>query len=530
MKRMVATLLVLTILGGCQKQVDTRPNILLVVVDDLGYTDLGAFGGEIDTPNLDALAQQGLRLTNFHAGPSCAPTRAMLMTGTDNHIAGMGSQGGLETEAQKGSEAYRNVLLPNVPTIAEHMSEEGYHTIAVAKWHLGDKPQERPGQRGFDRSFVLLEGGSGHFDDTPLLEHYEKANWLEDDQPTVLPEDFYSTDFMTDKLLEYLSEVEDQPFFAYLGYTAPHWPLQAHPQDIQKYRGKYDEGWDVLRGRRHAGAIKQGVVAPSAQAVDFEAGMKPWDTLSDQDKVSARIRMEVYAAMVDSVDQNIGRVLTQLQRLNKLDNTVIVFMSDNGAEAHPIEIFANRNGWVDRNFDNRDENIGTRSSYATLGTGWARATSAPFRASKSKMSEGGIRVPAFVVLSERDADIDGSYMRVMDLAPTFLDIAGSKTPTTMMGRSLLERWQGGPKAYADDEVVAMETFGRRAALRGSWKVLLQEAPFGTGEWQLYNLAEDQGEQNDLSAEFPHIRAELIQAWQAYADDVGVILPEHPIPY
>ncbi|NOX52192.1 MAG: arylsulfatase [Gammaproteobacteria bacterium] len=528
--KMCVGLLFSILLLGCQPQQITRPNILLIVLDDLGYTDIGAFGGEISTPHIDQLARAGVRLTNFHTAPSCAPTRAMLITGTDNHLAGMGSQSGLETELQKVSNVYRNQLLPSVPTIAEHLSQHGYETMAVAKWHLGYDAQSLPGRRGFKRSFVLLEGGAGHFDDTPLFERYDKANWLEDDQPVQLPEEFYSSDFMTDKLISYIGDAGTKPFFAYLGYTAPHWPLQAHAEDIEKYRGKYDQGWDVLRAQRLAGAAQQGVISPSAQAVDFEAGMTAWNTLPDADKAAAQARMEVYAAMVDRVDQNIGRLLAELERQNRLENTVIFFMSDNGAEGHDMETYANVDHWVDNNFNNSTENIGNKDSYTSLGPAWARASTAPFRASKSKVSEGGIRVPAFVVLPGNTAGIDDAYMRVMDVAPSFLDLAGVRGVSSMMGRSLLARWRGGTSAYAEDEVVALETYGRRAAQRGSWKILLQEAPYGTGQWQLYNLATDQGEQQDLSGEFPQIREELIAAWQAYADSVGVILPEHPIAY
>ena len=511
--------------------VETRPNILLIVADDLGYTDLGAFGGEIHTPNLDQLAMTGLRLTNFHTGPSCSPTRAMLMTGTDHHIAGVGSQGRLQTPNQTNSPAYTNSLLPSVPTVAEHLGKLGYRNLASAKWHLGKNPEALPNRRGFHRSFVLLEGGAGHFDDTPLFESYGKAGWLENDQPTELPEGFYSSDHMTDKILSYIRETPTgQPWFAFLGYTAPHWPLQAPPEAIAPYQGVYAGGWDHLRNKRMQGAIAAGVANPKSQAVAYEAGMVPWDTLSAADQVYAAKKMQIYAGMVHRMDENVGRLLKALEDSGALANTAVVFLSDNGAEAHVMENYSTNPTWLPASFDNSLQSVGTARSYVSLGPGWARATAAPFRASKSKLSEGGIRVPAFVHLPNGITGIDGSYMRVMDLAPTFIELAGGQVPDDMMGRSLLSRLTGGEPAYEADEVVAAETFGRRMAQSGDWKILLQEAPYGTGEWQLYNLAEDPGEQLDLSDQFPDRRTELIKAWQAFADETGVILPDEPIGY
>ncbi len=538
--RMSARIVILSftwLLGSCATTLDTereppRYNIVVIVADDLGYTDLGSFGGEIDTPALDALARGGVRLTNFHTASSCAPTRAMLLTGTDNHVAGMGTQGGLATPLQLESRVYQSSLLPEVPTIAELLKEAGYRTYAAAKWHVGG-PEAYPKRRGFDRSFVLLEGGGGHFDNTALFEWYGAAHWLEDDEPVELPEDFYSSDELTDRLMGYIQEgPAEQPFFAYFGFTAPHWPLQAPPEDIARYRGKYDAGWDELRAERMAGAIREGVVPAHATAVDFEAGMRPWSDVAAEDRAYERARMEIYSAMVDRLDQNVGRFVEYLDEAGRLDNTLFVFLADNGAEAHLMGRRANQDGWLDKNFDNSLENLGAGNSYIALQASWARATAAPFRASKSKASEGGIRVPAFVNFpgQSETGGTDNAYVRVMDLAPTFLEIAGAEIPDSMMGRSQWLSWDGGPPAYEEDDVLAFELYGRRMAQRGDWKVLLQEAPYGTGEWQLYNLASDLGEQDDLSDQYPGIRQELIDAWQQFADEVGVINPEVPVRY
>ncbi len=529
----------LVVMCGCAPQdpvTPDKPNLVLIVADDLGYTDLGAFGGEIETPNLDALAYDGLRLTNFHAGASCAPTRAMLMTGTDHHVAGMGSQGGLVTANQSASPVYANQLRPDVPTIAERLGAAGYRTYTAAKWHLGHDEAALPHRRGFDRSFVLLEGGGGHFDATPLFEHYERATWLEDGAPITLPQDFYSSDDLVKRLLSYIEDTPaGQPYFAYLGFTAPHWPLQAPEQDIEKYRGRYARGWDHLREQRMVGAKRVGVVPQASIAVHQEAGMVPWASLNVEDQALNVARMEVYAAMVERLDKNVGTLLEALRLRGELDNTYIVFMSDNGAEAHDMEARANVDGWVDRTFDNSLDKIGSEASYVVLGAGWARAGAAPFRASKSKVSEGGVRVPAFVWKpGQIAAGVDDTYMRAMDIPATFAEIgeaAPAVTDAAMLGRSLLERWHGGAvSAYDSGEIVAYEVYGRRSAVRGPWKVLLQEAPYGTGEWQLYNLEEDLGEQIDLSETHPEIKTALIAGWQRFAEEVGVILPDTPITY
>ncbi|MEM7078461.1 MAG: arylsulfatase [Pseudomonadota bacterium] len=527
---------VVGILVGCSSASDPRPNILVIVADDLGYTDLGSFGGEIQTPHLDGLARSGLRFTNFHAGPSCAPTRAMLMTGLDHHLAGMGSQGSLATDNQQRSPAYQNTLSREVPTIAEKLRAAGYATLASAKWHLGKASQDLPGARGFDRSLVLLEGGGGHFDATPLFKSYGQATWLEDDAPLVLPEDFYSSDFMTTKLLSYIAAVpQDRPYFAYLGYTAPHWPLQAPAADIDKYREVYHEGWDALREARMRGVRREGLVVATAQAVAHEPGTEVWAALDGAAQAVAVKKMQVYAAMVDRLDQNVGRLLDALERRGDLDNTLIFFMADNGAEAHLMEFYAGNDVWVPENFDNRLDNIGTISSYVTLGPSWARATAAPFRDSKSKVAEGGIRVPAFLHWPGARVGIDTDYLRVMDLTPTFLTLAGAEwehggRSHLQAGRSALGNWLEGGPVYADEEFIAMEAFDRRMVQRGDWKALRQPPPYGTGQWQLYHVGRDPGEQEDLVEEHPEVLADLLQGYARYAEEVGVIVPDSVIPY
>lgn len=300
------------------------------------------------------------------------------------------------------------------------------------------------------------------------------------------------------------------------------------------FDGRYDEGWDRLRAERLRGAIREGLLPEGPVAVDYEPGMRPWAELSPEEWQCWARRMSVYAAMVHRLDENVGRLLSALDDAGRLDNTLVIFLADNGAEGHDLEARANRNGWVDGNFDNSPANIGTRTSCTSLGPGWARAAAAPFRDSKSKIAEGGIRVPAFVSFPGGPEGVSGAYLRVIDPAPTILHVAtGSEVafgPNATTGRSLLPYLEGGPEPYEENETVAYEVYGRLAAQRGDWKALRQEPPHGTGAWQLYNLNRDPGEQEDLADEHPAILAGLVADWEDYAEAVGVVLPEHPVSY
>ena len=536
-----AALWMVTMVVGCGAghdpaiQAGQRPNLLLILADDLGYTDLGAFGGEIDTPNLDRLAWAGVRLTNLHAGASCAPTRAMLMSGTDNHLAGMGGQPGLTTPGQRGHASYQDRLSPTVPSLAERLRDAGYATFMSGKWHLGSARGDLPGARGFERTFILTQGGANHFGSRPMLPRYARADWYADGRPVDPDDSFYSTTGLTDALLGFLDthedDEDDRPFFAYLAYTAPHWPLQAPDELLQKYRGRYDAGYDALLERRIEGAHAAGVVPANATGVRSYPTLQPWTELDADTRARLSAGMTAYAAMVDALDQGVGRVVSWLHEHGQLDNTVIVFLSDNGAEGHAMEaVFAD---WVNANFDNRLENIGRGDSYVTTGLGFARASAAPWRGTKARLSEGGVRVPGFVRLpgGREGGRVDAAWLSVRDIVPTFLELAGAPTDAHIIGRSWLQRLRGGAAAlYGPDEVLAAEQFGRRSVQVGNWKALLMEAPWGTGEWQLYNLAEDPGEQVDVAAEHPRRVRELARAWRAYARRVGVVEPERSIYY
>ncbi|MHA6195781.1 arylsulfatase [Pseudomonas wadenswilerensis] len=515
-----------------------RPNILLIVADDLGYSDLGAFGGEIATPNLDQLAANGLQMTNMYAAPTCSPTRAMLMSGTDNHLVGLGTMAEGLQPFQRGKPGYEGYLNQQAHSIAALLRDGGYRTSMVGKWHLGLAPEQGPDRRGFEHSFTLLEGGGVHFKPPAAAKaKIEQITYRENGQPVDLPDDFYSSDFYTDKLIGYLRQGQGsgKPFFAYAAFTAPHWPLQAPEAWLDKYRGRYDQGYDSVRQARIERLRDKGLLPTdfvAAQTLPVTANLPGWAQLSpEQQRVEAR-KMEIYAAMVDNLDYNIGRLLEYLKSTGQFDNTLIVFMSDNGAAGERHEQFYP----AGPDTDNRLENLGRRGSQIDYGLRWAEVSAAPLRLFKGSTAEGGISVPAIVHLPGAlgRQGVERGVARVDDLAPTFLALAGlpdpgdryqgqSKHPIT--GRSMLPmlRGEGVPA-----RPLAGELFGSLYYRDGDRK-LLGLRPWvmpGTApqpvRWQLFDVARDRGEVEDLSAREPERFERMKQAWQAYAREVGVV--------
>ncbi|MGN7931402.1 arylsulfatase [Sphingopyxis sp. 22461] len=529
---------------GSAQAKERRPNLLVIVADDLGYSDLGAFGGEIRTPNLDKLALNGIRLAGFHTAPTCSPTRSMLLSGTDNHRAGLGTMAEMIRPNQQGKPGYEGYLRSDVATLAERLSVSGYRTLLSGKWHLGLTSEQDPHARGFERSFALLQGGHNHFGTDADPEKGGRATYTEQGKRlTQLPADFYSSDTFATRLIEFLGEKPAsgkpaRPFFGYLAFTAPHWPLQAHPEDIARYKGRYDEGFDVLRERRLARQRELGILGPDVAAHTPRNRDGSWDSLTaDQQRLAAR-NMEIYAAMVDRLDQNVGRVIESLRASGELDNTVIVFLADNGAEALDVETTgAQMLAAPLKGADNGFANRGTASSYLTYGAGWAQAATAPSWLTKGYQSEGGTRAVAFIsgagIVARKGAETQ--YLSVADIAPTLLDLAGADAKTTRVaGRKVVpitgRSWaawlkNANARVYGADDGVGSELFGSRAYRRGDWKL----TDIGDGIWRLFDIARDPGETRDLSLAHPDHKAELAAAWDRYAQDVGVILPD-AIPY
>ena len=524
---------------------DERPNIIVIVLDDLGYSDIGAFGSEIDTPNLDALAQAGLQLTNFHSGVSCAPTRAMLLSGTDNHLAGLGWQGSNVPEAASGKPGYEVYLNERVVALPTLLRDVGYHTYMAGKWHLGSEPEQRPNMRGFEKVFALHRGGASHYGDGHAL-FADQALYTEDGNVVdKLPDDFWSSAFYTDKMIEYIDQRrgDQRPFFAYLAYTAPHWPLAAPDDWIDKYKGRYDAGWDALREERLSRMKQLGIVEEDAVAYPrFDPRVSAWDDMSDVAKEVAVRKMEVYAAMVANLDHHIGRFVDYLKETGAYDNSFILVMSDNGAEGNNIGLIAESNIWVPARFDNRVENIGRYRSYTWLGPGWAQVAALPHRMYKAFVSQGGIRVPAIVNWSGL-AKVGGrsdAMMTVMDVMPTALGLAGIEHPGShyqgrpvhpLRGRAMLGHLRGDTdRVHPANYGIGWEGSGRRAFRQGDWKIRWLWEPYGPDRWELFNVADDPGETNDLAAQYPNQLEDLAAGWENYVAETGVVVLDRDYGY
>lgn len=511
----------------------TRPNVLLIVADDLGFSDIGAFGGEIDTPHLDALAREGLRLTDFHSGATCSPTRSMLLSGVDNHLAGIGSMAELTVPEQQGKPGYEGYLNDRVVPFPQLLRQAGYHTLMAGKWHLGLTEERSPAARGFEKSFALLRGADDHVAQ-PWNTRIDPAQPLyrEDGRLATVPADFYSSTFYADKLVSYLqaTQGDGKPFFAYLTFTAPHWPLQAPAEAIAKYEHRYEAGYDALRAERIARQKALGILPKDFQPAPALNVFPSWGKLSAAQQQQEARRMAVYAAMVDVMDQNIGKVIRQLKASGQYDNTLIVFISDNGAEGANV---ADRASLIPR--DNRLANIGKASSYVSYGPNWAQVSALPFSLFKGYSHEGGTTVPAIVrfpsalTKGKQAGGVSRVPGHVTDIAPTLLQLAGVAYPQKvgdlvsppLQGRSLLPVLSGQANDLGGRFDKGWELFGQKAYRQGDWKIVYSVPPFGPGDWQLFNLGNDRAEQRNLAAQHPDKLAELKAAYAAYVHRNGV---------
>jgi len=516
---------------------DERPNILLVMADDMGFTDIGCFGSEIETPNIDALAKRGVRFSNFHTSVSCSPTRSMLMSGTDNHIAGLGNMSELLTEKQRGKPGYEGHLNDRVVSLAEVLRDGGYHTYMAGKWHLGHAADTTPHARGFEETFALIPGGGSHWADRRPLSPPQIMDYRRNgSEVETLPDDFYSTRYYTNELLKFLGQdkKDSKPFFAYLSYTAPHDPLHAPKKYIDKYRGKYDRGWDVLREQRLQSLKELGVVHKDTIPFPLLASVKAWNEMSAEERAEASRDMEVYAAMIDFMDEQIKRVFDYLKKTGEYDNTMVIFISDNGANGHLPTAYPGQTEEHLNSFDNSLENRGLQNSFIEPGPGWSQASMAPSRMFKAFTSEGGIKAPMLVKLPgkmENAGSMNHSFFHVRDIMPTILDLADvepgkqfeGRKVMSMQGRSVLDLFEGKVATpYAEASQVGYELFGMKAYFVGDWKILWMPKPFGQGEWELFDLKQDPGELNDLGKQHPEKLIEMIALWEQYKTENKVL--------
>ena len=521
--------------GETATEQSRRPNILFILADDMGYSDLGVFGGEIPTPNLDALAQSGMLLTDFYAGMTCGPTRAMLMSGTDHHIAGMGVQGRPSRDDQRGQPGYEGYLNFRVASLAELMTDAGYNTYMTGKWHLGEEVEHGPRARGFKRSFVSLDGAAhlGGWD----WRGPQPARYRDGEEIVQVGDDFYTTRFYTQRMIEYIEQdrADGKPFFAYLAYTAPHWPLQAPAESIARFKGRYDLGFEALYESRFARQKELGLVRADAEPIDPKRFRPRWSELSDEERRFEARRMEIYAAMVSDLDTYVGEVIAYLERIGELDNTFIMFRSDNGAESSRRDLVAPISEHIGKEYDHSLDNLGSASSYVMYGANWASVSATPFFRHKATAFEGGIKVPAFVrfprmVAPGTRGDGVGT---VMDLLPTFLAVARAQPPGTtyrglpvvpIEGASLLPMLTGeAAEAHPADTVFGWELLGQRSVRQGDWKIVWdQRVPAAERRWQLFDLEADPFEQQDLSASNPEQLAVMQRLWDQYDEQNGVV--------
>ncbi len=549
----------------------SRPNILLIVVDDMGFTDLGSFGGEIPTPNLDALAEAGTRFTDFQVLPACSPTRATLLTGREPHAVGFGSLAEELAENQQGQSAYAGELPVDVTTLPRLLQFAGYKTYMAGKWHLGYEGGRGPAFFGFDRSVALIAGGASHFPDMKPAYAPDPnaiASYTVDDQVmSVAPAHFkYSSQFYADELISYISGGENEgvnesanegdgdgdgdasgegvnnssaeaPFFAYLSFTAPHWPLQAPDEAIARFANDYTGGYEQLRELRLARLKDLGVIPESASLSELPPKVRPWDSLTSEERVRESRAMAVYAAMISEIDQNVGKLVDHLKATGQFDNTLVVFLSDNGPEGHdldetwPADLFPKIRAVIDERFDHSTEQMGRPGSYTLYGAGWAHAGSPHLRLYKGFPTEGGTRVAAFMKLPGGASQVPWVRQRVSvrDVMPTLLELARVPVPDSIeqsfAGQSIASLTMDESAVIAGPDPIAIEFLGKQAVRQGSWKLVKLPPPYGTGAFTLYNVESDLAEAHDLSAEQPQKLAELTALYNAYVERYGVIQPD-----
>ncbi len=506
------------------------PNIVIILVDDAGYTDFGAYGGEIATPTIDALAARGTRFSNFHATPMCAPSRAMLLTGVDSHTAGVANLPETTPPEHRDDPAYQGRLAANVVTLASRLQASGYHTWMAGKWHLGHGPGDLPDARGFDRSFALDATGADNWEQRPYFPIYRQADWFEDGRPATLPGDFYSSKYLVDRMIGYIRAKPDdgRPFFAYLPFVAIHIPIQAPAGFVAKYEGRYADGWQVQRQRRYAGAVRAGLIPAGTPMGPMPANVADWNRLSEAEQQLAAKRMAVNAGMLEAMDHELGRLVAHLKSTGQYDNTLFVVLSDNGPEAADPTVEPVFQLWMKSvGYRWGAEGLGGKGTFAAIGPGWASAAAAPMSLFKFYTSEGGTRVPLIVSgPGVRPAATSHAFSIISDITPTLLDYAGvapAPAPAApLSGRSLKPVLTGQAQAaYGPDTPVGLEAAGDAALFKGDLKLTRNAGALGDPRWRLYDIVKDPGETKDLSAAMPGKAAELLADYRAWAARVGV---------
>lgn len=511
-----------------------KPNIIVILVDDAAFMDFGAFGGEARTPNIDRLAAMGAMMTNYHTSPLCSPSRAMLLTGMDSHRTGVSTIEEVLPPELKGKPGYTLRLEPGVLTIADRLKTGGYRTLMSGKWHLGHGPGDLPNEHGFDRSLALDASGADNWAAKPYMPYYQDAPWFEDGKPAKLPDSYYSSELLVDRLINYIDAGDRRtPYFGYLAFQAVHIPVQAPKEFSDHYKGQFDKGWEVIRRARWDRAKTMGIVPADAPYAEMPGNLRPWASLKDEDRAKYARAMEVYSGMIEAMDHHIGRLIAHVQERGELDNTIFVITSDNGPEpSDPVHA-----PWMDiwmglHGYNWNLDTMGGPGSLAFIGPEWASSISAPGSLYKFYASDGGLHVPMIMSGPGIPAGARQPAMAfVTDITPTLLDLAGvagvePAGTRPMTGRSLAPLLSGSvDRVYGEADTFGIEVSGNAALFRDRYKIVRNMPPVGDGAWRLYDLAADPAEANDLSKAQPELFQSMQAGYEAYMQRAGVL----PLP-
>jgi len=527
-----------------------RPNIVIILGDDLGFADMGAFGGEIKTPNLDSLAKDGVRFTNFYTHASCSPSRSVLLSGVDTHLNGLGNMDEWTAPNQRDVAGYEGHLNNRVVTLPQLLKNAGYHTYMVGKWHLGKEPDLIPAARGFERDFSLLDGAGSYWDMTNFTAASPRSVFTEDGRYlTRLPDNYYATKTYTDKMIDFIdsNRGDGKPFFAYVAHQAPHDPYHL-PRDWRtRHVAEYDQGWDAVRQARLRRQIELGILPAGTPLAERMWFLPDPLLLAPATRAILGKKMELYAGMVEYLDFHVGRLIDHLKAIGEYENTIFIVFGDNGAEGTDLfAMIAGTPGTRDYlfaaiNWSQTHPNAwGDPGSYVSYGPMWAQVSMTPFSQYKGWLAEGGIRNALIVsgpVVNRPRGSINHGLMQVADLMPTLLEVAGTAYPKTHEGRELpaLLGKSWGPVLAGQTETVrteqdylAWELFGNRAVRQGDWKLRWLYKPFGKADWELFNLATDPAERTDLASEHPEKVRTLVAVWERYVRTNNVILPSRSV--
>ena len=527
-----------------------RPNVVIILGDDMGFSDMGMFGSEIKTPNLDALAKDGVRFTGFYTHASCSPTRSMLLSGVDTHVNGIGNMDEWTAPNQRGVPGYEGFLNDRVVTLPQLLKDSGYHTYMVGKWHMGKAPDKIPAARGFERDFSLLDGAGSYWnmDNTsatsPKLVFTEDGRYL-----TQLPKGYYATKTYTDKLISFIdaNKGDGKPFFAYVAHQAPHDPYHLPKAWRDRHVGEYDKGWNAVRQERLQRQIDLGIVPAGTTLAERMWFVPDPIVMAPATRAILGRKMELYAGMMENMDFHVGRLIAHLKEIGEYENTIFIVFGDNGAEgADLFQMVAGTPGTLNALFaaskwsKTDPKEWGEPGSYPVYGPGWAQVSMTPFSQYKGMTAEGGIRNALVVsgpIVKRPKGSINGGLMHVADIMPTLLELAGASYPKaykgqelpSLIGKSWVKMLAGGVESpRTDQDYMAWEIFGNRAVRQGDWKLRWQWKPWGSGDWELFNVAADPGERKDLAAENPEKAKALLARWDEYAKTNNVILPSRAV--